>query len=224
MDIPKTKKQPFGVLFRLVPKWLPPGLAPHAMVTRAINFLLTRNPWAMQRLIPYAHRLLAIEWGKQSFHFAVTEGGLLSAQANRKTPAEVRLIIPREHWPPLGMALLQQKPEQVAEKLRIEGDVGFARTLADIASQMHWDIEADLAQYTGDIIAVRLVQMSQEALLWGHRLAVHLRDNLAEYLGYESQMLTHENEWVIWQSRKQALDAQLARLEQRLNQLAPDSV
>src|SRR5699024_11410031 len=85
--------------------------------------------------------------------------------------------------------LLEQEPEQFAEQLRIEGDVGFARTLADLAGQLRWDAEADLARFTGDIIAVRITQASQGLLQWIQRLAIHVRDNFAEYLGHESDML-----------------------------------
>lgn len=210
---------PLAAALYQVRRWLPPALGPHAMLARMVNFLLTRTPWAMQRLSAYAGHRLAIEWGNQSFQFLLTDGGLLTPYAYGKDAAEVRLILPREDWLQLGAAVFQQQPEQVVEKLRIEGDVGLARTLAEVAGQLHWDIEADVAQWTGDILAVRLVRFSQASLQWVQRAARHIHDNMAEYLGHEGGGLTHQNYWEFWHHRQQALSSRLADLEKRLHEL-----
>ena len=211
-------------VFSRINTLLPPFLRPQAMVARVVNFLLLRNPWAIQRLAAYAGRRLSIEWGAQDFQFVVTEAGLLSAFQGDKQAVEVRLILPDQQLWALGSSLLEQEPEQFAEQLRIEGDVGFARTLADLAGQLRWDAEADLARFTGDIIAVRITQASQGLLQWIQRLAIHVRDNFAEYLGHESDMLTHQSYWVFWETRRQSLEAQLDRVEERLHYLESDSV
>ncbi|HLS16906.1 MAG TPA: SCP2 sterol-binding domain-containing protein [Paenalcaligenes sp.] len=206
-------------VFNRINTLLPPFLQPQTMVAKGVNFLLLRNPWAMQRLAAYAGRRLSIEWGAQNFQFVVTEAGLLSAFQGDKQAVEVRLIVPDQPIWALGSQLLQQAPEQFAEQLRIEGDVGFARTLADLAGQLRWDAEADLARFTGDIMAVRMVQAGQGLFQWVQRLAVHVQDNFSEYLGHESEMLTHQRYWIFWETRRQALEAQLDRVEERLDRL-----
>lgn len=215
-------KEPLSAVFRRFNRWLPPALSPHAMLARGVNFLLMRTPWAMQRLSTYSGHRLAIEWGTQSFQFMLTEGGLLTPYYYGKDAVEVRLILPREDWMALGAAVFQQRPEQVVEKLRIEGDVGLARTLAEVAEQLHWDIEGDLAQFTGDILAVRLVRFSQASVQWVQRAAQHIHDNIAEYLGHDGNMLTHQNYWEFWQMRQRVLSQQLAHLEKRLEKLESD--
>lgn len=216
------QKKPFPAVFNQLSRWLPPAFGPHALLARGVNFLLTRTPWAMHRLSAYAGHRLSIEWGAQSFQFMLTEGGLLTPYYYGKDAVEVRLILPREDWLQLGAALFQQQPEQVVEKLRIEGDVGLARALAEVAGQLHWDIEGDIAQFTGDIVAVRLLRFSRAGVQWAQRAAQHIHDNIAEYLGHEGGGLTHHNYWEFWQVRQQALTRQLDHLEQRLTQLESD--
>lgn len=211
-------------VFNRINALLPPFLQAQNVVAKGVNFLLLRNPWAVQRLAAYAGRRLSIEWGTQSFQFVVTEAGLLSAFEGDRHSVEVRLIVPEQQFWSLGSALLQQQPEQFAEQLRIEGDVGFARTLADLASQLRWDAEADLARFTGDIAAVRIMQASQGLVQWMQRVAEHIRQNFVEYLGHESEMLTHQSYWVFWEARRQALETQLERVEERLQRLESDSV
>lgn len=203
---------------------LPPFLQPQAVVAKGVNFLLLRNPWAIRRLIPYVGRCLSIEWGAQYFQFVVTEAGLLAALEGQTQAAEVRLIIAEQQLWSLGSALIQQQPEQFAEQLRIEGDVGFARTLAELAGELRWDVEADVAQFTGDIIAVRMMRAIQGGWWWVQRVAEHVRQNCAEYLGHESELLTHRRYLVVWETRQQALHAQLDRVEERLHRLESDSV
>src|SRR5690625_4528293 len=195
-------------VFSRINTLLPPFLRPQGMVPRVVNFLLLRNPWAIQRLAAYAARRLSLEGGAQDPQFAVTEARLLSAFHCDKRAVEVRLLLPDQHVWRLGSSLLEQAPEQFAEQLRIEGDVGLARTLADLAGQLRWDAEADLARFTGDVIAVRIMQTSQGLLQWIQRFAVHVRDNFSEYLGHESDMLTHQSYWGFCETRRQALEAQ----------------
>jgi|SRR5690625_27101 len=211
-------------LFARLTTWLPAGLLPAAMVARGVNFLLLRNPWAMQRLAAYAGRRLVIEWGQQSFQFVLTEGGLLQPYEGGQQAVQVRLIVPRDQWLQMGSSLLQQQPEQFAEQLRIEGDVGFARVLAELAGQLRWDAEADVAQFTGDILAVRIVQGAQGTLRWAQRVATQLQANLGEYLGHESELLTHQDYWSLWQRRQQQLEAQLNQVEARLKRLESHTI
>lgn len=195
---------------------IPPALSPHSLVSRVINFLLLRSPWAMRRLAAYAGRLLAIEVGSQSFQFVVTQAGLLAPHFQGRQTVDVRLVLPTADWPALGAAVLQQQPEHIAEHLRIEGDVGFARALAEIAGQLHWDVEAEVAQFTGDILAVRLVQTFNGSAQWIQQCAQHIRDNIAEYLGHESGWLTHRDYVAFLSQRQQQLEQLLTQAEQRV--------
>gem|GEM_PF-1616410 len=198
---------------------LPPAFSLHSAVSRVVNFLLLRSPWAMQRLAAYSGRLVAIEWGTQSFQFEVTQAGLLAPHFQGRQPANVRLILAGTDWAALGSAVLQQEPGQIAERLRIEGDVGFAKTLAEVAGQLHWDAEADLAQFTGDILAVRLVQALQGSVQWIQQCVHHVRANLAEYLGHESGWLTHQDYATLLNQRQQELEHLLTQAEQRVTRL-----
>src|SRR5699024_12364062 len=102
-------------VFSRINTLLPPFLQPQAMVARVVNFLLLRNPWAIQRLTASAGRRLSIEWSAQDFQFVVTEAGLLSAFQGDKQAVEVRFILLDHQLWALGCYLLDQDLELFIE-------------------------------------------------------------------------------------------------------------
>jgi ubiquinone biosynthesis protein UbiJ len=79
--------------------------------------------------------------------------------------------------------------KQAFSHVTIEGDADFAKTISEVAMQLQWDAEEDLAPLVGDIAAVRLVQFARASL---HNLKVSsqsLADSVAEYLLEEQPVL-----------------------------------
>src|SRR5690625_7160997 len=101
-------------VFNRINTLLPPFLQPQTMVARGVNFLLLRNPWAMQRLAAYAGRRPMIEWGQQSFQIVLTAGGLLQPYERRELAVQVSLIVHRDKCLQMVSAQWYQSPWHVS--------------------------------------------------------------------------------------------------------------
>ncbi len=113
-------------------------------------------------------------------------------------------------------AAARARADAVAEMMHISGDAGLAQVVAELAAQLRWDVEDDLARWFGDIPAARIVGGAR-ALSGGLRgAATRLRNNLVEYLAQEQPILTPRPLLQTWTGdiarANAALDAAQARI------------
>lgn len=197
---------------------MPAALRPTAVVVRALNAVLAREPWVQQRLQQYVGRRVSVLVGNWNNTFSVDHaGGLISVTDAQ--PADVQLTIPTANLAKMPEALSRSTPEAVLALVHIQGDAGLASVLAQIASQLRFDPEAEIARFTGDVVAVRLMATYKQLVHTGRKTWQSLEQNTAEFLGEESGILVNTNYNILWQDRMQQLEQRLSALEQRTAQL-----
>jgi len=200
---------------------LPPSMLD--LILQAINALLVREAWARNKLRPHGNKRVHLDANGLSLSFQITGHGLLQACADADLPKDVSLTVLPGKW----AALMSNDTARRMSAVRIAGDAALAQVLADLARDLRWDVEDDLAGLLGDIPARRLVR-------GGRSLASTLRDgvwrmaqNGSEYLTHEAALLATPHQLEQWSSHVSRLrdDAErsakrLAWLEQRVTALS----
>ena len=156
-------------------------------IAATINHLLSRQASLTSLLKTHAGKTACFDVGIVQLCLCVTGEGLVrqveQTQVADNKPAVTIRIKPTE----LPAILADMK--QAFSHVTIEGDADFAKTISEVAMQLQWDAEEDLAPLVGDIAAVRLVQFARASL---HNLKVSsqsLADSVAEYLLEEQPVL-----------------------------------
>ena len=167
-------------LFASLP--LPAGLRPTALVVRALNAVLSREPWAQQRLAQYAGRTLKCTLGALPFSISFTHAGSLTL-SDPAIVADVELTIPVDHLSKLPAALTSSNPDEVLALVYIQGDAGLANAMAQVITQLRLDPEAEIARFTGDLMAVRLVATLKQLMYSGRRSVQPLEANMTDFRG-----------------------------------------
>lgn len=203
-------------LFASLP--IPGVMRPTTIVVRALNAALSREPWALQRLAQYVGRTLLLTVGNLHLPLSITYDGTLVLIPYTED-ADVQLALAHHRLKDLPSVLAQSNPEALLALIHIQGDAGLANALAQIVSQLRFDPEAEIARFTGDLIAVRFMATLKKIISNGQRSALHIEGNLAEFLGEESGMLVSSDYYHLWQDRLAQLEQRLYLLEQRTEQL-----
>lgn len=197
---------------------VPAAMRPLTLVVRALNAVLAREPWAQQRLQQYAGRRISLQFSSLHIGFSFNHVGEI-VLADDQALADVQLSVPAGNLSKIPEAFSHSTPEALLALVHIQGDAGLASVLAQIASQLRIDPEAELARFTGDLLAVRLMAMGRQLLQVGKKTLQSIEGNAAEFLGEESGILVNRNYRILWQDRMQLLEQRLSSLEQRTTQL-----
>lgn len=203
-------------LFTSLP--IPSAMRPTAIVVRALNAALKQEPWALQRLSHYVGRTVLLTVGGLHLPLSITYDGTL-VLIPYLDDADVQLTLPTHRLKEFPSVLSQSNHEALLALIHIQGDAGLATALAQIVSQLRFDPEAEIARFTGDLLAVRLIASLKKIITNGQRNALHIEANLAEFLGEESGMLVSSDYYHLWQDRLAQLEQRLHLLEKRTEQL-----
>ncbi len=202
------------------------SLNPSTAAMRALNALLARESWARERLRPHAGKTARLVFGASALTFSLTPEGLLEAAEPEAVP-DVILTAATDKL----AALLSGDTAQRMGAVRIEGDAALAHVIGDLARDLRWDVEDDLAAVLGDIPAARLVATASGVVQGLRGSAWRLAENVAEYLSEESGAVASSHALHAWSSdvrrlrddaeragkRVAQLEARLAELQTRLS-------
>jgi len=155
-------------------------LNPSAAAIRALDTLLLREPWARERLRPHAGKTACLVAGGARLALTITPHGLVQAAAPDAVP-DVILTVDGGRLPDL----LSDDAARRMGAVRIEGDAALAHVAGDLARDLRWDVEEDLAGIIGDIPAARLVGAARGVARGVRAGAWRLAENVAEYLTEE---------------------------------------
>lgn len=183
------------------------------LITAALNHLLRGEPWARERLRAHAGAQAVIRAGFLDVHLAVDPGGLFEAGLAGGAPA-VTIILPAD----APFRLLTDR-SSVFQAAKLSGAADFAETLAFVFRNLHWDVEADMAQLVGDIPARRLEKLRVRLVAQGMESVRRVCRNLAEYASEESDWLVPRRDIETFCRDVDALRDDVACLEKRLAQL-----
>lgn len=201
---------------------IPTFLAPAAVYARLLNALLQREDWARTRLYQHAGKTVRFVAGPIKVNLGINSSGYTHASDTAIVP-DVTLTIPSHQISKLPALIRSQDPSELVAILHIEGDAGLAQTVSDLARDLRWDFEHDLANRLGDIAATRLLKAGSALLQTARQSTVHISENVSEYLGHESGMLLNRPAFTVWSDDVNAALERLEKLEARTHALTHSS-
>jgi len=183
------------------------------LVPAALNHLLLAESWAQERLRLHAGSHALIQAGPLDLHLLVDSDGLFRAGSAEQSPA-VTISLPLD----TPIRFLTDR-KSVFQAAKLSGSADFAETLAFVFRNLRWDVEADLAQYVGDIPARRLEMARHSLARQGQESFGRLFNNLAEYASEDYDWIVPRRELEAFGREVDVLRDDLARLEKRLTRL-----
>ena len=197
---------------------IPSFLAPASLCAGAFNQLLRREEWARERLSRYAGKTVRFVVGRTTLALTLQSTGYTEPSDPAIVP-DVTLTIPAQKLGQLPGVLRTRDSREIAALMHVEGDAGLAQVVSDLARELRWDIEDDLAGVVGDVAALRLVNGFKSFVGATQVSAERLAGNLGEYLSEESHMILGRPAYEEWRTRLLAIQSRLDSLEQRVSRL-----
>jgi ubiquinone biosynthesis protein UbiJ len=171
----------------------------------ALNHLLRAEPWARERLAPFAGE--AVELAPlplPPLRFTIQPGGTVAAGGGQPS-----LVIKVSFSVLAGLA---RGEEHALRAVEVSGNARLASEAMLLARHLRWDFEEDLARLFGDVAAHRLARGLRELAGWHADAARRLGAALADYATDEQGLLLRRGELT-------ALAADVARLRDALERL-----
>lgn len=185
----------------------------------AINHLLRDADFARAQLVPFTGSTVLFEVPPLSLAFTVEGDGRLVAAASQAVPA----VVVRLTGPTL-IRLIWLRDESARQEVRVTGDTGLASALTGILSAVHWDVEEDLSQVFGDVVAHRLTRAGTALFAWHANAASNLAHSLTEYWTEEQPLIASRTAVSDFVQAVDALRDDAERLEKRIERLCSGSV
>ncbi len=176
----------------------------------AINHLLAGEDWARERLSPFAGRTARLEFGALALPLAIGADGLFVA-AERDAPADVTITLAAD----APLRALTDRAALLATA-QLSGSAQLAENLGFVFRHLRWDVEADLAQFVGDIAAHRLVAVGGRLARWQRQQAYNLAANLAEYFSEEKPSIARRRDVAEFCAQVAGVADEVARIEARI--------
>jgi ubiquinone biosynthesis protein UbiJ len=161
-------------------------------IAATINHLLARQPALQATLAAHKGKVACVAIGALTLRLQVAADGLLTApseSANHPhTEANPNVTI---RISPADVPQILANRARAFSYVSLEGDADFAKSISEIANNLHWEAEEDLAPWVGDIAAVRLVQGARAAAAALQAGGKNLAESVADYLLEENPVLLH---------------------------------
>lgn len=180
----------------------------------ALNHLLEAEPWARERLAPYAGdvcELLAAPLPALRFRIA-GDGTLLPAEDG----AHITLTLVLG---PQALPALLRGEDHFMRAVEVSGNARLASEVLYLVRHLRWDFEDDLANWLGDALAHRLMHAAGGLAVWHKDAATRVAAGLMDYVVEEKQLLVRHAELSDFGRELAALRDALERLELRLGRL-----
>jgi len=196
----------------LRPGLLPEKATPAVAFSFVLNRLLAAEPWARERLAPFAGETLELRAPPlPALRLAVAEGGTIEAGN-----AEPSLTMTLK--PDLLVALARGE-EHALRAVDVQGNGRLAAEVLVLARHLRWDVEEDLSRVFGDVVAHRLAGAARAFAAWHLDAAQRLGGSLVDYVIDEKPLLVRRAELDAFAEPVTRLRDSLARLEKRLERL-----
>ena len=186
-------------------------------IIAVINHLLVRQPMLCAKLRPHAGGVACLELGAIHLKLAVAADGLFQLAHNAEPNVTIRIK-------PADLPQVMMNMEKAFSYVSISGDADFARTISEIANELHWEPEEDLAPFLGDIAAVRITQAARTTLSQAKSGGQNFFENMAEYLLEENPTLLYRQAGETFASDVAIIRDDVERLAKRIASLEKQSV
>lgn len=178
----------------------------------ALNHLLRSEPWARERLVPFAGE--AVELAAPplpALRFTIGPEGLLDAGG-----AEPSLIL---HLKGTFLPALARGEEHALRAVDVSGNARLAAEVMLLARHLRWDFEEDLSHLLGDVAAHRVAGALRDFAAWHADAARRLAAALADYATDEQPLLLRRGELAMLAADLAQLRDALERLDKRVGRL-----
>jgi ubiquinone biosynthesis protein UbiJ len=179
----------------------------------AINRILRRNSWALQRLQGCAGKTARIDCLPVTLLLTVLETGEIAPASPGAVPQVTIALTP-------GVMLrVLARDETVWNEIEVAGDTDFATVINHVWRNLRWDIEEDLARVFGDIAAHRMVQAGRTLDQWRVQSFDSLARSFAEYWTEERPLIARARDVERFNREVDQLRDDAARLDKRIENL-----
>lgn len=187
-------------------------MIPSGFLTAPLNHLLAQSDWASRRLQAHSGKTLCIACGPLRSRLQITPAGLFSSSEAEQDDVVITLLanVP---------FLLVSEPQAIFAGANLQGAADLSESLAFVFRNLRWDAEADLARFTGDIVAYRLLRAIQAFFSWQTTSLTNLRSNLTEFLIEEARLSPQTPELRALADDSKRLASTLDQLEARIGKL-----
>lgn len=194
-----------------------PDLSPRALIQAVLTRLLQRYPSAQALLSHHAGKTFLIVADPFKGLFTIGHDGQLTyADAAVVPDVSIEVDLKRIEWVQWASS---ETRFDIVSVTRVTGDAGLAQTLSGLLQTLRPDIEDLLADRFGDIPARNLVQAAKGLQKGIMRSGQRAAENMAEYLSYETRVLTPLVALQEFSSSLQTLATRLQQLRSRQQQL-----
>lgn len=178
----------------------------------ALNRLLEAEPWARERLAPFAGETLELRAPPlPDLRFVILPGGTLEAGGD--DPALVVTLGPE------ALPALLKGEEHLIRAAQVAGDERLAAEVMTLLRHLRWDVEEDLSKLVGDVAAHRLMDLARGFAAWQVDAARRLAGAVADYAVEEKRVLVSKPDLETFASEVSRLRDALERLDKRVRRL-----
>jgi ubiquinone biosynthesis accessory factor UbiJ len=185
----------------------------------ALNHLLEAEPWARERLAPFAAEILELRAPLlPRLRFTIeTDGRLAACPRDALSGSEPSLVITLR---PEALAAAAKGEEHLLRAIDVAGNAKLASEVMFLARHLRWDVEEDFARFIGDVTAHRLVGAARQAAAWQADALRRVAEGFVEYAAEEKRLLVSKTEIESLAAAQAGLRDGLERLEKRIERLA----
>jgi ubiquinone biosynthesis protein UbiJ len=178
---------------------------PERSLIAAINHVLARQPALRDKLRIHAGKAACIDVGLTRLDLAIAADGFLQL-----ADSEPNVTITIQ---PSNLPRMLSDMDRAFSYVTISGDADFARVISELANELRWELEEELAPWVGDIAAVRIANVARQFFGTAKSTAQSLAENLAEYW-------LEENPTLLYRRAGEEFAADVARLRDDVERLS----
>lgn len=179
----------------------------------ALNHLLDAEPWARERLTPFAGQTVELRNPPfPALRFIILAAGRVEAGGDDPAALVVTLK-------PDALFSLARGPEHFLRSIEAAGDPALVAAIMALARHLRWDAEEDLSRLFGDVAAHRMADAARALGAWHVDVARRLTESLADYAVDEKRVLIARPEMESFAGALARLRDAVERLEKRVERL-----
>jgi ubiquinone biosynthesis protein UbiJ len=179
----------------------------------ALNHLLDAEPWARERLAPFAGETVELRNPPfPALRFVILPGG--KVEAGGENPALTVTLKPD------ALLNLARGPEHFMRSVEVAGNPRLASEVMLLARHLRWDVEEDLSRLFGDVLAHRLANAARDFAAWQRDAVRRVGESFADYYVEEKRVLIARPEMESFADEVARLRDAVERLEKRVQRLA----
>jgi ubiquinone biosynthesis protein UbiJ len=178
----------------------------------ALNRLLDAQPWARERLAPFAGMTLELRaLPLPALRFVVLPSGRIESGGGE--PALTVTVGPQ------ALPALLRGEEHLIRSVEVAGDPRLASEVMGLMRHLRWDAEEDLSRLVGDVAAHRLAAIARGFFAWQADAGRRLAESFADYAVEEKRLLVSTRELAHFSQQVARLRDAVERLEKRVGRL-----